>query len=213
MVGADWAQQARARLLSRDGFGSATERSGPPGAQCSAAAPPLTRAPPARRPTQPQVRPPVGKTPAAAAALAAFGQPLALAPPGDEGPAQQQAPAGAVSGVAKAKLAEGGRPSSGEVTAAYDLHNALRAAHGTPPLAWAPELAASAASFAAGCPMKHSNAWGDRGESLAWGFATFAEGVQAWYNEVRRARLRARARAGGRWSQQRPARTARLPAL
>ena len=110
--------------------------------------------------------------------------------PAGQGPARwlrsADADADGAAAAAVAPSSTAATADDAEVAAAFDLQNALRAAHGAPPLAWDAALAADAASFIAGCPMAHSRRWGDRGENLAWGFASFADGVRAWYAEVRR---------------------------
>lgn len=74
--------------------------------------------------------------------------------------------------------------------ALLDAHNALRARHCAPPLAWSAELARTAQAWAArlarrGCPLEHSG--GALGENLASATpgALGHEGVvRLWYGEV-----------------------------
>jgi hypothetical protein len=65
------------------------------------------------------------------------------------------------------------------------LHNAKRARHCAPPVAWSPQLAAAAQAYARQCKIGvHDGQRGNQGENLAAGFATPAAVVDAWYNEV-----------------------------
>ncbi|KAF6253115.1 CAP domain-containing protein [Scenedesmus sp. NREL 46B-D3] len=132
----------------------------------------------------------VGATPPASAnAVAAVGKPSKPAP-----------------GVAKAFYARLGQPVtndgapisrssppqqyataavlSPELQAAVDRHNSLRAKHGAPALQWDTAIAVTAQSWAAGCPNGHSGQRGV-GENMAWGYASLADAVQAWFDEVK----------------------------
>lgn len=73
-----------------------------------------------------------------------------------------------------------------EQNAIIEKHNAYRAQHCVPPLAWSDELAASAQQWANKCGKKHG-AHGKFGENLAWGATrTAANAVDDWYKEVNR---------------------------
>ena len=74
-------------------------------------------------------------------------------------------------------------PNAAPSTGAHrelDLHNAYRARHHAPPLAWDDALAASAQSWANNCVFQHSGP----GENLAQNFGSWDAVVDAWYNEV-----------------------------
>ncbi|WIA37933.1 hypothetical protein OEZ86_001310 [Tetradesmus obliquus] len=73
---------------------------------------------------------------------------------------------------------------SPELQAAVDRQNSLRAKHGAPALQWDDAIASTAQSWAAGCPNGHSGTRGV-GENMAWGYASLADAVQAWYDEVK----------------------------
>ena len=64
---------------------------------------------------------------------------------------------------------------AGGLSGALSLHNALRARHGAPPLAWAGDLAAAAQQWADRCVFEHSGP----GENLAQYFDTPEAAVQA----------------------------------
>ncbi|KIY97556.1 Protein PRY1 [Monoraphidium neglectum] len=72
---------------------------------------------------------------------------------------------------------------SADLAAVLQRHNELRARHGAAPLSWDAPLAAQAQGYADGCPNGHSGMSGV-GENLAWGYSSFEEAVNAWYNEV-----------------------------
>jgi uncharacterized protein YkwD len=74
---------------------------------------------------------------------------------------------------------------SADLAAVLQRHNELRARHGAAPLSWDAPLAAQAQGYADGCPNGHSGMSGV-GENLAWGYSSFEEAVNAWYNEVGR---------------------------
>jgi uncharacterized protein YkwD len=65
-----------------------------------------------------------------------------------------------------------------------EMHNAARAAHCTPPLAWSAELAAQAARYAGRCVFEHDRSSG-AGENLAWGTGLSAQkAFGLWYGEA-----------------------------
>lgn len=81
--------------------------------------------------------------------------------------------------------------------ATLGLHNQLRARHeGTPPMSWAPDLAASAQAFAeslSNCDVLYHSYTAGVGENIGSGYSsvgiwgvprTCADTVQLWYNEV-----------------------------
>jgi uncharacterized protein YkwD len=72
----------------------------------------------------------------------------------------------------------------GQGNEVLDMHNTLRARHGSPPLAWNMGLVASAQSWAnnlaASCSFYHSGP----GENLASGYSSWREVMDAFYNEV-----------------------------
>jgi uncharacterized protein YkwD len=82
----------------------------------------------------------------------------------------------------------GGGSAGGGVPAEWaetlNLHNAKRAMHGTPALAWSASLAAAAQQWADGCSFKHSG-FNGYGENLYYGTsATGKDAVEWWYAEV-----------------------------
>lgn len=91
--------------------------------------------------------------------------------------AQAKAGGGSTSG--------GGAPA--EWTATLSGHNAKRALHGTPPLAWSGSLAADAQNWANAnaCSPKHSD-FNGFGENLYYGSsATGKDAVDWWYAEIK----------------------------
>lgn len=79
----------------------------------------------------------------------------------------------------------------GAMRALLDAHNQRRAEHCAPPLAWSPELAATAQAWAdslrdRGCAFEHSQS--NLGENLAAGTEGTLDGeavTEMWYAEVR----------------------------
>lgn len=61
-------------------------------------------------------------------------------------------------------------------------YHRYRAKHNAPALTWDPKIAAVAQSWADSCP------WGlsehKYGENIAWGYNSFGDVLEAWYNEV-----------------------------
>lgn len=71
-----------------------------------------------------------------------------------------------------------------DMRALLDAHNAYRARHCVPPLAWSQQIAASAQAWADRCVFNHDPN-SELGENLAWGTALSGrESVSLWYEEI-----------------------------
>ncbi|KAI8641479.1 CAP domain-containing protein [Parasitella parasitica] len=79
-------------------------------------------------------------------------------------------------------LLERAPPTSSDIDAILNTHNAFRADHGAPALAWSQELADFAYDWASKCSIAHSQA--NYGENIAGRTKDWTQTVKAWYSEV-----------------------------